>query len=234
MNPRRTKLNHLCVGLTLTIALVVCHPAWCRSLVGMTLPNAEQQDFFNWFHFKENERKAEPDQQTIVSFSTGVNKYSVQLAAIVDKSNDITAMSLVLPRDFINDPGAGVFARDIAKSFLAAAIADADLKSVQSLITEIEFGGQSLKPVQVKEAVLNGKPVADKQLLAPSGELKVGGQAWLGAGTPPAVPAVNSGGYQAYLGKKDEFDQSFSGCSLRMSNTQFPGKLFISVNVKSK
>jgi hypothetical protein len=212
--------------LSFTMATFVSVPAWSRSLVGMSLPDAQKQDYF-----KENDSKPEPNQTTIVSFVTGVQKFSVQLAVIIDKDKNITAMALVLPRSFIDDPASGVLARDVAKSFLSAAIADSDLKSVQSLISEIEFGGQALKTVNIDQARLNGVTVPGNVLLTQSGTIKKGDQAWLGTGAPPALPAVQSDGYLAYMGKKDEFDRSFPSCNLHMTNKAFPDKLLINVAV---
>jgi len=222
----------LLLSIAATVFLLL--PVWSRSFIGMSIFDAEKQDFFNWFHFAQYESKAMPDDTTIVGFKTGVKQYSVQLAVIVDKNRNIVNMALVLPRKFIDDKTNGVLARDVAKSFIAAAIADKDLKFVQSLIAELEFGNQTLKPVNIKAAVVDGEKTpdtADTVLLTKTGKVKVGDQAWLSNGAPhPALPKEPSDGYLVYLGKKIEFNLDLIGCKLRLANNAFPEKLLINVS----
>jgi hypothetical protein len=117
------------------------HPA----LVGMPLDEAARTEFFQWFHLEPTDR---PDART-VSLKPGGSDFRelVTVTARTDDINRITAIELVLARSFIEDPRQGMFAADIAKSFLAAALAPPDRAHMQHLIDTIAHGGTYARPI---------------------------------------------------------------------------------------
>lgn len=217
----------------LLLLLGITAPAFASSLEGLNLKEAQNADFFSWFHFTEYDRKPEPGQTTIVAYKTGVKDFDVQLAVITDKDGKIISMELVLPRKFVDDPSAGVFARDISKSFLQCALPDSDEKSMRSLIAEIEFGGQKLNVIKADKVSLDGGPTEkDKTFLSTGKVLKKGDSVWLetDGATKPSVPASNSTGYLTFLGKNEEYLQPLSdNYGLKISNKMFPDKLMMVV-----
>jgi hypothetical protein len=76
--------------------------------------------------------------QTWQSFrSSGPSFHSlVEVDVLTDQDGTIRAARIGLDRSFINDPGSGVFARDIAKSFLGWSVRDPS-PQIASLIANL-------------------------------------------------------------------------------------------------
>jgi len=63
----------------------------------------------------------------------------VKLDAVLDQQDRIAALHLSLAKPFVDDHKDGIFARDVAKSFLRSALTEPDAGSVTVLADEIEY-----------------------------------------------------------------------------------------------
>lgn len=212
------------LGFTLLTALasvtIACSGVQARCITGMQLNEAEKQDFFQFFRFKETDRQAVSRTETMVMYSTGVGKHAVKLGVIVRKDRgDIVSMALVLPRRFVNDKKYGIFARDISKSFLQAAIPDPDADAFKPLVSEISFADQqNWKSVDVK-AGEKGQSEHDVTMLKPgTTALKKGDNVWLNVKSVPELPKQPTAGYLTYKGQKEAFEEQYSHCRFRIKN----------------
>jgi hypothetical protein len=88
-----------------------------QSLLGMSIADAQDTDFFTFFHLNEIYRDTDLANRVVVNFKPENKAMSneVTVRATVDSQERIVQMSLFLARRFVD---AQVFARDIAKSFL--------------------------------------------------------------------------------------------------------------------
>lgn len=115
------------------------------ALIGMRLDEAALTGFFQWFHLEPADR---PDAHTTSFKPSGPSfRELVTVNARTDDTNRITAIALTLARSFIEDPQQGMFAADIAKSFLGTALAAPDRAHMQHLIDTIAYGGTYAKPI---------------------------------------------------------------------------------------
>lgn len=211
-------------------------PVDARSLSGQPLAEATKSDFFSFFHFKEVERKPVNKTDSLALFVTSVGGYDADLLVVMDtKSAVVTGMTLMLPRKFVQDPKWGVFARDVAKSFLRDGVADADSAAVASLVNEIAFGGQkSWSTTQAKEVVNRSTGAVNKDVAltkAGNAPLKKGDNAWIGVGAVPKLPAQQSPGYSAFLGQQEAFEKQYSQTRLRIKNGSLDGKQVVSLDL---
>lgn len=112
--------------------------------IGMTLAEAGRTEFFAWFNFVPDPG-ARPGE---ARFLPGAPAFAglAALAAQLDRAQRIDAIALTVARRFIDDPDQGMFAADLGKSFLQAALAPADRTPVQHLIDTIAFGGRFRRP----------------------------------------------------------------------------------------
>jgi hypothetical protein len=109
-------------------------------MIGVNLAAVQQgSDFFKFFHLAPTGPANAPG---VVDFRpTGQFAALVDVAVTVDGADRITAITLTLARSFIDDPANGVFARDIAKSFLLGAPPPADSQQVRALASDIFSSG---------------------------------------------------------------------------------------------
>ncbi|MBY0378587.1 MAG: hypothetical protein K2Q33_08510 [Gammaproteobacteria bacterium] len=195
--------------------------------MGMTLPQATQGDFFTFFHFKEGDRKEVKPGETLIVFHTTFKQYTTTLGVVVDQNNRILQMSLFLPRDFIEDTKYGIFARDIAKSFIAACVNELEFTSVKDISDDIFYrniGEFEEKTFKETKDVDTGKVSKDQTLLVPKGNLKVGEAAIIGSGPIPKLGNTLSDGYLVYIGKKPEFSRVMTLSTLIMENKTISDK----------
>lgn len=110
------------------------------SLRCQRLADAKQTEFFRWFSFIETGTAKDEKGNTVVSFRPAGEKFRrlVKLDAVVGEQDRIVALRLSLAKSFVDDNRDGIFARDIAKSFLRFAIPEPDAGSVAPLADEIE------------------------------------------------------------------------------------------------
>ena len=116
-----------------------------QPFVGMRLDQAARTAFFLWFNL---EPVARPDARTTVYKPSGPSfRDLVTVTTRTDSADRIASIELSIARAFIEDPRKGMFAADIAKSFLGAALAAPDRIHVQHLIDTIAHGGTYATPI---------------------------------------------------------------------------------------
>jgi hypothetical protein len=176
--------------LVASLCLVAALAPQARAGVGGTLEAAKQADFFKFFGLVEDGRRAEERGLAVVSFRPRSEKFRelVRLVVKVNADDSIREMELTLERSFVDDAANGVFARDIAKSFLRAAVPVADAPRVNDLANEIEFPGE-MKGYKIMRA----RP-------------------------DPKLPAQPTKGYQVYTGSLQLYEDSFAQSTLRVEN----------------
>jgi hypothetical protein len=186
---RLKKLGFLVSLWVAPLVLTVAAAGATFGHLGGGLEQAKKSHFFRWFHLEETARQRE-GALTVISFRPSGKNFHAQvtLKAAVDAQDRMQALELVLARSFVDHPKNGIFARDIAQSFLKAAISDRSHGKVVDLINEIQypmFHGPLLlsrKPLQhIKlpknptlcyQVYLNRQPACTLPLAGQSLELK--------------------------------------------------------------
>ena len=103
--------------------------------LGERLEQAKQTEFFRWFQLEEVGRTAR-----VIHFKPSGKKFHdlVTLNLSLDPKGRLVGAELVLSRSFVDSGRDGMFARDIAKSFVAVATTAQERSAVADLIAEIE------------------------------------------------------------------------------------------------
>jgi hypothetical protein len=114
--------------------------------MGPSLDTAIQTDFFQWFHLAETERHSERPGE-IVRFRPSGDKFQrlCYLDVLVAPNRDLVRMELTVQRSFLDGPDA-LFAQDLVKSFLLAALPDACRNILHEFLEEIDLpsrGGET-------------------------------------------------------------------------------------------
>lgn len=138
-------------------------------LLGKTLADATATHFFTWFNLEVSE----PPRGATTRFRPNGDKFRdlVEVEAHVDGGGRIDRIDVVLRRSFIEDRRDGMFAADIAKSFLQAALPPEHLRPMQHLVDTIAYGGKYDVPILA--AATGGRPPEIRRDSAPYG-------VWLG------------------------------------------------------
>jgi hypothetical protein len=130
------------VGATVVAGAVRAQPA--GGLIGEPLAVAERNELFTFFNLAETGRQTCGGGELLGFRPTGAQFHALASVSVVtDAKGDIGAMILMLDRSFIDDPANGVFARDIAKSFLRDVSGPSPGAIVARLAAEIEAGAAS-------------------------------------------------------------------------------------------
>lgn len=192
------------------------------SLLGMTLADARKQDVFTFFHFQELKRLPPNNGITMVVFEAEcMGNRALLMLEVSGKEETISAASLMLPRKFVDGSFVGVFARDLAKSFLMQAVPDGDLPACQTTISEIAFGGQKTEPVKAGEYkvdVVGGTKTSEGFKEADPKSV-------------PKLPDTPTAGYAAYLGKQQTFRQEYKNCRIAIMNSDAEGGSVLTIIV---
>jgi hypothetical protein len=126
-------------------------------MIGADLTAVRQSsDFFNFFHLAPTGPANAPG---VIDFRPSGSQFAslADVTVTVDGADRITAMTLTLTRSFIDSPANGVFARDIARSFLRAAPPPADAQQVGALADDISrAGGAGATPGYVAQTAAYG------------------------------------------------------------------------------
>jgi hypothetical protein len=115
-------------------------PAPLRPSAGETLGALKQSAFFGLFRFEEDGRHNAGGGYTTVTFAlprASKLQALVRLHVTIDDRDRIFDMELTLAHVVV-DGGKEVFARDLAKSFIAASTPSGGLPAVRDLMNEIE------------------------------------------------------------------------------------------------
>ncbi len=174
-----------------------------RALVGLSLEEATRTGFFQWFNL---EPAAQLDAHRTAFKPSGPNfRDLVAVTVLVSEEGRITAIDLALARSFIEDPRQGMFAADLAKSFLAAALEPADRAHMQHLIDTIAYGGRYARPILVRP---DNRP--EPQL------------------------ERDSAPYQVWLGRNRDWRRPFDAVLLRLENVEIGGAPLLRIAVSSQ
>lgn len=158
---------------------------------GTTLEQAQKTDFFQFFNMERTGETKQGDK-TVVTFqpSGGAFHELARVNMTLNAKGNIAGAELVLARSFVDSPKNGIFARDIAKSFLGDAVNTEDGDRVAGLAGEIHQLTGTQSTVIVHSGAIPAKPT----------------------GAP-------SEGYLVYLGQRDAFqDVMPHGQTLTMEN----------------
>jgi hypothetical protein len=144
---------------------------------------------------------------TFMEFRPGAERLAplVRLTATLDGDGRIKEMEMTLSRTFVDDPADGVFARDVAKSFLRAAMPADDLPDVETLANEIGF------------------PRADPP-----------GTATVRRAPPPALPARPTPPYRVFLGEDAEWSRTLEASIIRLRNAGGEGGPVLVLTVSAR
>ena len=176
-----------------------------EGLLGSRLEDAKKTDFFTFFHLRETGGVVALEKTVALGFAPEAGQFRelVSVYVTVDADHRIVGLDLSLARSFVDHKTNGIFARDIAKSLLRAAIPKDKQGAIEDLANEIEFPG-AIKG----QTIVNVRP-------------------------PPKLPPAPTAGYLTYLGKRRDFELKISEYQLRLENRIISGdaKLFISVQI---
>lgn len=125
----------------LLVMVLTALPAEAPAQIGRKLEEVRGEDFWTHFDFQPVWPARVIEYTTFREFRPGAERFAplVRLMATLDGDGRIREMEMTLSRAFVDDPADGVFARDVAKSFLRAAMPADDLPDVETLANEIEL-----------------------------------------------------------------------------------------------
>jgi hypothetical protein len=189
------KMLPLFTSVILPVLLAGAAPGPYGSL-GKTLDEAKKTDFFQFFNLAQTGETASKDGKKILFQPSGPKFHDLARVYMqLDKNNQISGAELELKRSFVDSGQDGIYARDIAKSFLTVAASPQDRDQLQKLISEID------QPTGT-----------DRPVIAHPDSLK----------TPVGPP---SEGYLVYLGKRDSFQLTLKhGQVLSLLNVNLDNK----------
>jgi hypothetical protein len=143
--------------------------------LGESPDQAKQTEFFRWFHLEETGRSAK-----VVHFKPSGDKFHnlVTLNLSLDSSGRLVGAELVLLRSFIDSGRDGMFARDIAKSFVRVVTPAEERDKVADLLAGIEQ-----PPANLSQTLI------------------------VGARRTPRPPVRSTPGYQVFLGQRAAYQQ---------------------------
>jgi len=126
-----------------------------HSLLGMSLAEAKRTEFFSWFHLQQTGKETDAKSRPVMIFqpSGGAFHELVTVRAALDNQERIVQFELLLTRSFVDDKKQGVFANDIAKSFLLDAAPRADQNAIRGLADDISSNQMS------QQRVITGQPL---------------------------------------------------------------------------
>ncbi|HEY6420266.1 MAG TPA: hypothetical protein VIX59_14815 [Candidatus Binataceae bacterium] len=155
------------------------------------LAEVQKSGFFTWFNLAETRREPAAGGGNKIDFQpTGDKFHDLALVVVtVNSAMAIQRMDLVLKRSFIASPTSGVFASDIAKSFIAGAPPRDDGEALSTLANEIQYRAKS-----------------SQQIIVGPGY------------SPPALPDPPTAAYEAYVGKRREVTKKLSHCDFGIEN----------------
>ncbi len=197
------KLRQILSKVLLPLGLAAPLVAASFGNLGETLEQAKQTDFFRFFHLEQSQ-VSKNDGSTVTAFKPSGEKFHplVTIRVTTDGAGRILALEMALVRSFIDDPRDGIFARDIAKSFLQDGLPAPRDSETTDLINEIEFQGTSTMTI-IKRAA-----------------------------NEPKLPAKPTPGYLTYLGKQPSYEHRRRDYLLRLVNETEGGAAVLVFSVR--
>lgn len=129
--------------------------ASARSLPGSSLEEAQKDDFFEFFHLKKRAIDERDDLAT--HYFRPPSRDDVVVCVDTDKSGTILQMSLIVGRDFIDNPKTNIFARDLVKSFIEAATPVSSASETADVVSEIFLRGSGPVTIETDAAVVKNQ-----------------------------------------------------------------------------
>jgi len=188
-------------------AMLAAVPTASTAQVGRKLEEVRGEDFWTFFGFQPTGPATVVDDGTTVEFRPRAERFAplVRVKLAVDSTGTIREMELAISREFVDDPTNGIFARDVVKSFVRAAMPADDLPDVETLANEIQF------------------PRED----AP-------GTTTVRATPAPALPAQATPPYRVYLGRDAEWSRTLEASTIRLRNGQGEGGAVLVLTVAAR
>jgi len=181
--------------MALVASACTAQPGAPYGLIGQPLATAKTSELFTFFNLAQTASGTCGSGRQLEFRPTGAQFHSLAAVEVMtDAQGGVGAMALILGRGFINDPVNGIFAGDIAKSFLGDVSGAQAPSPIAALASEIQAGAAS------RRTVIAGPAAAP----APAG---------------PASPA-----YQVFLGQKPSATLAPNGEALGLVNEQQGGK----------
>jgi hypothetical protein len=175
--------------------------------LGTRLDDLKKTDLFTWFHLEQTAIEEETQDQRAVTFRPEGEKFRplTTVKVILAPDGQVSALELLLSRSFVDHSRDGVFARDIAKSFLRTIIPQEDRGATTDLTNEIEYH----YPENMQVLLLTRRR---PEVL---------------------LPTVPTPGYQVFLGKRQLYEQVLSRCTLKLENLQDESETLLRIAIQT-
>jgi hypothetical protein len=105
------------VFANLSIASLAHSTELSGGFLGRPLVEVEQQSFFKGFRLAEFAKRKTPYNARVVIFKPAQTPIHFEVAATIDKNENVLAIQLWLRRSFIEESGGGTVARDLVQRF---------------------------------------------------------------------------------------------------------------------
>jgi hypothetical protein len=176
--------------------------------LGTRLDDLKKTDLFTWFHLEQTAIEQDKQDQRVVSFKPEGEKFRPLTTIKVTLAPDgqVSALELLLSRSFVEHGRDGVFARDIAKTFLHTLVPQDDRGATTDLANEIEYHYPQNMPILL---LTRRRPEV-------------------------LLPTVLTPGYQAFLGKRQLYEQVLSRCTLKLENLQGESGTSLRIAIQTK
>jgi hypothetical protein len=182
---------------------IACAESAPLGFIGMSLDDATKTELFQWFHFAP---VASPTAGVAVFKPSGEKFHDLAtLSAALGADGRITAIDVAIARSFIEDPRDGIFAADLGKSFLAAALPPDDRTAMQHLIDTIGYGGNFGRQV-----ITAAPGPANLQIIR------------------------DSAPYLVWLDRNEYWQRPVGAVSLRLENVQLDGAAVLRIKIGAK
>lgn len=187
---RHPPVSVLVPALALAVVLIAHSSAFAGGFLGEPIAQVERSGFFGWFSLEKTAERPGAGGTRIITFQPSGAKFHdlARVEATLGRDQRIVEIDLVLARSFVESSSDGIFANDIAKSFLRAAVPDSDAGAVADLADEIEASATT-----------------DRPLLE-------------GPHAPVTRPTEPSPGFLVFLGRRDSYQLTLSTASLALGN----------------
>jgi hypothetical protein len=109
--------------------------------LGRSLSTARASGFFRWFHLEPGDERATPPGQLTRFRPSGESFHDrCALDVLTTPDGSLVRLELIVQREFL-DGSQGLFAQDLVKSFLHAALPDACRDRLEDFLTDVSTPG---------------------------------------------------------------------------------------------
>ncbi len=188
-------------------AVLAAVPATSSAQVGRKLDEVRGEDFWTFFGFQPTGPAKVVEGGTTVEFRPRAERFAplVRVTASLDQGGAIRQMEMAISREFVDHPANGIFARDVVKSFLLAAVPADDAPDVETLVNEIQFPREDAPGTTTVRAV-----------------------------PAPALPGEPTPPYRVFLGRDAEWSRTLEASTLRLRNDRGEGGSVLVLTVAAR